>query len=55
MDGKHIRILKLAGRGSYFYNYKDYCSIVSLAILNAECDFIYVNAACNGRNSDEVS
>jgi hypothetical protein len=36
----------------FFYNYKDYCSIVLLAIVNAEYDFIYVHVGWNGRNSD---
>jgi hypothetical protein len=40
------------GSGSCSYNYKDYCSIVLLTIVNAEYGFIHVDTGCNGRNSD---
>lgn len=44
--------MKPANSGSYFYNYKEYHSIVLLALVNADYEFIYVNVGCNGRVSD---
>ncbi|XP_072379282.1 inhibitor of growth protein 3 isoform X1 [Diabrotica undecimpunctata] len=52
IDGKHVRIIKPPNSGSYFYNYKGYCSIVLMAIVNADYEFVYVNCGCNGRVSD---
>jgi hypothetical protein len=52
VNGKHIRIAKPAARGSYFYNHRGHCSVVLLATVNTECDFIYASVSCNGRNSD---
>ncbi|XP_077139379.1 uncharacterized protein LOC143804805 [Ranitomeya variabilis] len=37
VDGKYIRIAKLAGSGSEFFNYKKYFSIVLMAIADANC------------------
>jgi hypothetical protein len=51
---KNIRIVKLANNGSFFYNYKEYCSIVFMAIVNADYEFIYMNVDCNGRISMAV-
>jgi hypothetical protein len=39
IDGKHIQIVKSARSGSCFYNYKDYCSIVLLAVVNVDYSF----------------
>ena len=39
IDGKHVRIRKPAMSGSLFYNYKNYYSIVLLAIADANYKF----------------
>jgi hypothetical protein len=44
--------MKLANSGPLFYNYKDYCSIVIMAVVNKDYEFIYVNASCNGQVAD---
>lgn len=38
--------------GSYFYNYKGFFSIIMLAIVNSNYEFMYLNIGKNGRNSD---
>jgi len=51
VDGKHIEIRKPAGCGSY-YNYKNTFSIVFMAIVNANYEFIMIDVGSNGRYSD---
>lgn len=52
IDGKHIRILQPPGTGAQYYNYKGFYSIVLIAIVNSNYEFIYVDVGKNGRLSD---
>ncbi|XP_045480933.1 putative nuclease HARBI1 [Harmonia axyridis] len=52
INEKHVRIKKTANSGSYFYNYKKFFSVVLLAIVNANYEFIYVHTGTNERISD---
>ncbi|KAJ8955077.1 hypothetical protein NQ314_006957 [Rhamnusium bicolor] len=52
IDGKHIKIVKFANGGSFFYNYKEYFSVALMAIVNDNSEFIYINVGCNCKNSD---
>lgn len=52
IDGKHVRIKCPPKSGSYYYNYKHFFSIILMAIVNANYEFIYVNVGTNGRMSD---
>ena len=52
LDGKHVRIVKPRKSGSFFYNYKDYFSVVLLAIASADYKFIYIDVGAEGKASD---
>ncbi len=40
------------GNGAEFYNYKGFCSVVLLATVDAEYNFMYVSVGANGRCND---
>lgn len=52
IDGKHVRITPPANCGSFYYNYKGFFSIVMMAVVNANYEFIYLDIGTNGRHSD---
>ncbi|CAI6372739.1 unnamed protein product [Macrosiphum euphorbiae] len=52
IDGKHIRIVQPANSGAQYYNYKGFHSIVLMAIVNSNHEFIYIDVGKNGRLSD---
>ncbi|PNF15727.1 hypothetical protein B7P43_G12463 [Cryptotermes secundus] len=52
MDGKHITITPPSGSGSELYNYKGRYSVVLLAIVNANYQFLMCDFGTNGRISD---
>ncbi|XP_069832289.1 uncharacterized protein [Dendropsophus ebraccatus] len=52
MDGKHVRIVQPAASGSFFYNYENFFSIIFLALVNANYEFVFVGVGRNGRVSD---
>jgi len=45
-------IKRPADGGPHFYNYKNTHSVVSLALVGSDYEFLYVNVGCNGQISD---
>lgn len=52
IDGKHVRIKAPANSGSLFYNYKQYFSLVLLAVADARSRMVYFHMGSYGHESD---
>ena len=52
IDGKHVRIKAPPHRGSEFFNYKKYPSVVLLALVDTNKRFLTVDVRQFGRVSD---
>lgn len=52
LDGKHIVMQQPDKSGSHYRNYKGTDSIVLMAMVGPEYEFLYAEVGANGRNSD---
>ena len=52
LDGKHIALFHPFSGGSNYCNYKNFHSIILMALVDANYKFLYVNIGCQGRLND---
>ncbi|XP_018328718.1 protein ANTAGONIST OF LIKE HETEROCHROMATIN PROTEIN 1-like [Agrilus planipennis] len=52
VDGKHIRLTCPFNSGSMYFNYKDYFSIVLMAVVDSKYKFVYVDVGSYGKECD---
>ncbi|XP_050296347.1 uncharacterized protein LOC126736161 [Anthonomus grandis grandis] len=55
LDGKHIQIVPPPRTGALYYNYKKFYSVILMALVKANCEFIYVDVGKQGRMSDSAA
>ena len=52
LDGKHVKIYPHANSGSLYHNFKGGFSVVLMALVDANLEFIYVDTGQCGRHAD---
>ena len=52
IDGKHVVLQCLVNTAREYFNYKNAFSIVLFALVDANFNFMFVDAGCQGRISD---
>ena len=52
VDGKHIRVIKTEHSGSMFYDYKDFFSVVLMAVADTNYCFVCVDIGSYGKDCD---
>lgn len=52
LDGRHCPIIKPTFSATEFYNYKQFFSVVLLALVDADYNFLYINVGAQGTASD---
>lgn len=54
VDGKHVRIICPIRSASMFFNYKNFFSVVLMAVADSKYRFVYVNVGSFGKDCDPL-
>lgn len=54
VDGKHIRCINLRAAVSNFFNYKNFFSVVLIAIADTNLRFLAINLGAYGKERDSI-
>lgn len=54
VDGKHIRLVSPFNSGSMYFNYKEYFSVVLMAVADSNYKFVYVDIGSYGKDCDSA-
>jgi acetoin utilization deacetylase AcuC-like enzyme len=52
LDGKHVVVTCPWNTGSVYRNYKDFFSIVIMALVDADCKFLWIDVGSDGSSND---
>ncbi|XP_069813378.1 uncharacterized protein [Dendropsophus ebraccatus] len=52
VDGKHVRVQQPPHSGSRYYNYKNFLSVVLMAVADANCKFVAIDVGAYGSTGD---
>ena len=55
LDGKHVTVACPDRTGSLFFNYKGSFSVVLLALVDADYNFLYIDVGSEGRFASRIA